>query len=195
MLFRSAYSLTSPVYPAFVNSSYVPSVVTNPLIRIRRSSDDALQDITYTANGDLDTTALQYFIGGPNLFTYSEQFNNSVWGGLGGAISANNATAPNGTLTAETFTEIAGNNEHFIDYNYTTPSPATSYTMSIYVKPITNTNRYFILRGVFADGSLSAYSTFDLNTGTLISTTGTNLTNVSITPKIGRAHVLTPVTL
>ena len=179
---RSAYSLTSSAYPAFVNSSYVPSTVTNPLIRIRRSSDDALQDFTYTVNGDIDTNALLYFIGGPNLFTYSEQFNNSVWGGLGGAISTNTVAAPNGSMTAEAFTETAGNNEHFIDYNYTTPQAATVYTMSIYVKPINNANRYFILRGVFADGSASSYSTFDLNTGALISTAGTNWTNVTITP-------------
>ncbi|MFM7016671.1 MAG: LamG-like jellyroll fold domain-containing protein [Bacteroidota bacterium] len=179
---RTAYSLTSPAYPAFVNSSYVPSVITNPLIRIRRSSDDALQDFTYNTVGDLDTVALLNFIGGPNLFTYSEQFNNSVWGGLGGTITANSVAAPNGSMTADAFTEIAGNNEHFIDYNYTTPSPASAYTMSVFVKPINNTNRYFILRAVFADGSGSAYSTFDLNTGTLISTTGSFLTNISITP-------------
>ncbi|MEN9330943.1 MAG: hypothetical protein RLZZ94_33, partial [Bacteroidota bacterium] len=179
---RSAYSLTSPAYPAFVNSSYVPSTITNPLIRIRRSSDDALQDFTYTVNGDIDTIALKTFIGGPNLFTYSEQFNNSVWGGLGGSIATNTIVAPNGSLTAEAFTETAGNNEHFIDYNYTTPTAASAYTMSIYVKPINNANRYFILRGVFADGSSSSYSTFDLNAGTLLSTSGTNWTNVSITP-------------
>ncbi len=179
---RTAYSLTSPAYPAFVNSSYVPATVTNPLIRIRRSSDDALQDFTYTTNLDIDTNALLTFIGGPNLFTYSEQFNNSVWGGLGGSISTNTVAAPNGSMTAEAFTEIAGNNEHFIDYNYTTPQVASAYTMSIYVKPINNTNRYFILRGVFADGTGSSYSTFDLNTGTLISTSGTAWTNVSITP-------------
>ena len=179
---RSAYSLTSPAYPAFVNSSYVPSIVTNPLIRIRRSSDDALQDFTYTLNGDIDTNALLTFIGGPNLFTYSEQFNNSVWGGLGGAISTNTVAAPNGSMTAEAFTETAGNNEHFIDYNYTTPTPSSAYTMSIYVKPINNANRYFILRGVFADGSASSYSTFDLNAGTLVSTIGTNWSNVTITP-------------
>ncbi len=181
---RSAYLLTSPTYPAFVNSSYVPSVVTNPLIRVRRSSDDALQDISYTAAGDLDTNALSYFIGGPNLFTYSEQFNNSVWGFLGGAISTNTVAAPNGSLSAEAFTEIAGNNEHFIDYNYTTPQASSAYTMSIYVKPINNSNRYFILRGVFADGSGSSYSTFDLSAGTLVSTIGANWTNVTISPSL-----------
>ena len=50
-----------------LSSSY-----TDGLIRVRRSSDDAEQDIGFDANGDLDTTALLAFVGNKNLFEHSD---------------------------------------------------------------------------------------------------------------------------
>lgn len=41
---------------------------TGPLIRVRRSSDNAEQDIGYDSNGDLDTAALLSFVGANNGF-------------------------------------------------------------------------------------------------------------------------------
>ena len=49
-----------------------------------------------------------------NLLTYSEQFNNGVWGlfssgtGVNPIITANTTTAPNGTLTADTIVFNSG---------------------------------------------------------------------------------------
>ena len=39
-----------------------------------------------------------------NLVEYSEQFDNAYWGKTDSSITANSATAPNGTTTADTFT-------------------------------------------------------------------------------------------
>lgn len=41
-----------------------------------------------------------------NLLTYSEQFDNAAWSGLTSAVTANAATAPDGTLTADQIDEF-----------------------------------------------------------------------------------------
>jgi len=41
---------------------------TGALFRVRRDADDAEQDIGYLANGDVDTSALQTFVGSDNAF-------------------------------------------------------------------------------------------------------------------------------
>ena len=58
--------------------------------------------------GDLDVEKMAGFVGGENLLLQSEEFANAVWGKLGGVIvTGNNATAPNGTTTADTMTGTA----------------------------------------------------------------------------------------
>jgi hypothetical protein len=56
----------------------VRSAYTGSAVRVRRSSDDGLQDIGFDANGDLDTTALLAFVGGQNLLVQSNQFD-TTW--------------------------------------------------------------------------------------------------------------------
>jgi hypothetical protein len=69
-----------------------------------------------------------------NLALYSEQFNNANWQKIRSAITANAATAPDGTLSADTFTDTTfTNSSSAID----TPIGATvsqAYTHSIFVK-------------------------------------------------------------
>jgi hypothetical protein len=68
------------------------------------------------------------------LATYSESFNNAAWQKINSTITANAATAPDGTLSADTFTDTTfTNNVSAID----TPIGATvsqAYTHSIFVK-------------------------------------------------------------
>ena len=69
-----------------------------------------------------------------NLATYSESFNNAAWQKIRSTITANAATAPDGTLSADTFTDTT-----FSSSNSTidTPINATlsqAYTHSIFVK-------------------------------------------------------------
>ena len=71
-----SYSHTAITQPAnvqgFTNS-------TAPVVRVRRSSDNALLDIGYTANGDFDTTVLKNFASAGNAFvqTWYDQSGNS----------------------------------------------------------------------------------------------------------------------
>jgi hypothetical protein len=181
-LLRTAHttSLNSPAYPGNPNSSYIPTTISGPGIRVRRSSDDALQDIGFLPNGELDQTSLLNFIGGPNLITFSEDLTSSTWSKVGGSISANAQFAPNGSNTADVFFETAPTNEHFTDYNYSSPVASTSYIFSVWVKPINHTNRQFVMRGVFINGSSSGFVVFDLSSGTIISNNGGLWTNVTI---------------
>jgi len=97
----AAYSLRN------LSSSY-----RGPLIRVRRSSDNAETDIGGTYNGDLDVASLLSFTGGQNLFTYSEDFTQSAWIKTNSAITANATIAPDGALTADKYTETAVNGQH-----------------------------------------------------------------------------------
>jgi hypothetical protein len=69
-----------------------------------------------------------------NLVTYSESFNNAAWQKVRSTITTNAATAPDGTLSADTFTDTTFTNmSSAID----TPIGATvsqAYTHSIFVK-------------------------------------------------------------
>lgn len=67
-----------------------------------------------------------------NLVEYSEQLNNAYWSTQDATITANSTTAPNGTLTADTFTRTS--NTGFL---YSTNPLALidgSYSISVYAK-------------------------------------------------------------
>ena len=65
-----------------------------------------------------------------NLVNYSEQLDNAYWVSNGGTRTANQVIAPDGTLTADKFLFNA-----FASGVYTSPFPAGTYTMSIFIKP------------------------------------------------------------
>jgi len=66
-----------------------------------------------------------------NLLTYSSQFENAAWIPLSGStVSANTATAPDGTLTADVITSTSDTGV----YQQNTITAGTSYTASIYLK-------------------------------------------------------------
>lgn len=67
-----------------------------------------------------------------NLFGYTEDFGNAYWEKGSATISANATTAPNGTLTADKFQEIATNDTHQIYIAYTGNIGVA--TISLYAK-------------------------------------------------------------
>jgi len=72
-----------------------------------------------------------------NLLTYSEQFNNSVWttSAINATATANQATAPDGTVTADLMQATAAGANSFLYINPSATSGVT-YTTSIYVKRV-----------------------------------------------------------
>jgi len=97
-----------------------------------------------------------------NLIGYTEDFANAYWGTLNATITSNTTLAPNGTLTADTFTRTSS-----IGYVYTaTPLTlnADKYTISVYAKA--NTNSTFRLDLVSSGLTQGVVCTFDLSNGT-----------------------------
>jgi len=81
-----------------------------------------------------------------NLLTYSEQFNDAAWSKAGLSppiVTANQATAPDGTLTADravyTSPSAGSRVEHSVAFS------ATSYTLTVYAKSNTGTTQTIAL--------------------------------------------------
>jgi hypothetical protein len=83
-------------------------------------------------------------LGGHNLVTYSEQFDNAAWTKTNISIVANSVQAPDGTLTADTWVEnTASGAQHAVNLASTvSASPNTYYTFSIYAKAAGRTRLY-----------------------------------------------------
>jgi hypothetical protein len=102
---------------------------------------------------------------GQNLYTFSEQLNNANWGKTGSSVSGTNTTtAPDGTLTADTYLISNTSAQHFIFQSITSIN-ATSYTLSFYVKK--NTGDFIQLLFSSATFGSNAFANFDINTGVL----------------------------
>ena len=85
---------------------------------------------------------------GANLLQWSEQFNNAFWTKRGTAtITANDTTAPDGTLTADRLSGLNTTTNDIFNSNYLSfimGTPGASYTPSIYVKRISTTGTFSI---------------------------------------------------
>jgi hypothetical protein len=68
-----------------------------------------------------------------NLLLRSEEFDNASWAKVQSNLIPNQATAPNGTLTADKLIEDTSNNQHAISQNVSVSSGATVST-SVYFK-------------------------------------------------------------
>ncbi len=112
---------------------------TGAAIRVRRSSDNAEQDINFVG-GDLDTQSLLDFVG-YNLLTYSEDISQSVYtkNGLnttGIPAYIDVEIAPDGTLTGDKIIESIGTGNHNVQRSSTGISLiiGQSYNISVYLK-------------------------------------------------------------
>jgi hypothetical protein len=92
----AAYSLRA------LNSNY-----TGPLVKVRRSSDNTEADVYALRDGSLDINGLTNFIGAQNLALNSETIDS--WGLSGVVINSNVIASPDGTLTADLFTNTVIN--------------------------------------------------------------------------------------
>jgi len=146
---------------------------TGAAIRVRRSSDNAEQDINFVS-GDLDTQSLLDFVG-YNLFQYSEDFSQTYWSKVqlnttGTPPYVDVQTAPDGTLTGDKMIENTANSNHYTTRLNTAFTIGSDYNISVYLKPAERTR-------VYIDSQISgAYqnATVDLSTGSVVSTTFTN---------------------
>ena len=113
-----------------------------------------------------------FTLGPRNLLTYSEQFDNAIWAKIALTMTANNTTAPDGTLTADRVLETATTAAHFIQ-RQPLRVRSESYTYSLYCKAIGP-------RGVLLqlESPASSYKrvAFNLTTGVIINSSGAGVT-------------------
>ena len=80
-----------------------------------------------------------------NLFTYSEQFDNSNWTKTRATVTANATTAPDGTTTADSMLQASGQTSGgYVGLNYT-QTVGVEYTLSVYAKA--NAKNFLIIFG------------------------------------------------
>jgi hypothetical protein len=103
-----------------------------------------------------------------NLLTYSEDFTNAYWSVVGGSIAANSTAAPDGALTADTYTESTLNEDHRIaTASNVSATVGASYTLSVYAKVKPGSAQRFLML-VFNSGFASPTGcNFDLVSGTV----------------------------
>ena len=97
-----------------------------------------------------------------NLLQRSEEFENAYWAKIGGSISANTTTAPNGTTTADKIIEDSSNGVHHILMPNVTPSGTN--TLSVYAK---QGERNWVWLYLFDGVAGSLFAWFDVSTGTV----------------------------
>ena len=163
------------------NSNNLSSGYNGSAIRVRRDRglDQNEIDISFTSKGDLDTVALQNFVGYQNFLNYSEDMTNSSgWGLSNVSTITNSTTAPDGTNTAEKINLNAGSAQRFI-YKDTNLNNSSTYTDSYYVKANNGYNFVQITPSTgFPFGT--AYQNYNLSNGTLAGSSGINAGQANI---------------
>ena len=131
-------------------------------IDVRRSSDNTTSSIGFSGN-ELDTTALEAFVGGQNLLLQSEDFTTS-WSLDNVTSTANVTTDPNGTENADLLDDgTASSTQHWI-YQSSSFSNSTTYTLSFYAK---YQSRQYMAVNIY-NGSTSQYVYFDIQNGSIM---------------------------
>jgi hypothetical protein len=124
---------------------------------------DGSGDLTFTRTGD---TATRIAPNGllekvrTNRYLYSEQIDNAIWSKIKGSVTANSTTAPDGTLTADTFTEDTTSGTHDLRQGLSSTG-GVPYFFSIYVKANGRNDL-----DVFVGGA-NVSASFDLVSGTV----------------------------
>lgn len=137
---------------------------------IRAGDSFSLGGTNYTATSDLA-------IGG-NRLADSEDLSASTWATTAASVSANAATAPDGTATADLLTENTANTSHTITHDlaaYSIPN-TSSVEVSVFVKPNGTRNLELVLQG---PGSDSVSVQYKLSDGTVYAVSPAGLASVS----------------
>lgn len=135
---------------------------TGAAIRVRRSVDNAEQDIAFIGN-DLDTQTMLDFVG-YNLLTYSEDATQTTWIKINGTVTADATTAPDSTTTADKFVENTTNGSHSIKRSISGLVIGNEYNASMYIKKAERTK--VVIRSNIAVGTNQTFE-LDLTTGTV----------------------------
>lgn len=103
---------------------------------------------------------------GPNALLYSDQIDNAAWTKANVTITANGATAPDGTTTADAIVENSATAQHYVQQSVARASAAEDTCAYGYFKRGAGARNIRLIAG---DSSLSNYGQayFDLGAGTV----------------------------
>jgi hypothetical protein len=154
----------------------IPSGIKEDVVFAQKPTS-GLGDLTFTRASDATYTDSTGVVRRSpyNLVTFSEDFTNAAWTKSNTSISANTSTAPNGTLTADTFTADGSNSaKGLLQTGVSTLVNGQTYTTSIYAKR--GTNNFIQIVGSTAPYiNLNVFANFNLLTG-VVGTVGAGST-------------------
>jgi hypothetical protein len=140
-------------------------------IRVRRSSDNTEQDIGFDSSGNLDVNIIETFVGW-NLWSYSEEMQQSVWTKTRTTVTGDTVVAPDGNTTGDILFETTESGTHSISRAQAV-TIGEDYSISFYIKD--EGRRYFQIRSAVNLSTNNANlptAMLDLTTGTVISDNG-----------------------
>jgi hypothetical protein len=125
------YTPTTTTAVSTINDVYIPTGA------VRNGTwNQGTGSLQITGNTSVNGTAVEknlVLAGGNNLYTYSEQFDNAAWTKTATAtVAADQTTAPNGTLTADSLDRASAGTMYV--RQSATCTASTRYTFSVYVK-------------------------------------------------------------
>jgi hypothetical protein len=103
-----------------------------------------------------------------NLVKRSQEFNNVSFPKWLSSVSANTTTAPDGTLTADTWTGDGASGQHYLA-QFVSATSGVAYTQSVFAKK--GTNNFIQILGSTAIHDVNSWVNFDLENG-VVSTVG-----------------------
>lgn len=118
---------------------------------------------TQSTSGSRPLLGRQPKVGGRNLLTYTEAFDNAAWTKFEATISADAATDPNGDANADKLVESSATQVHNTFRTNVSVTSGTTYTYSLYVKA--SDYSWIQLATVLAGFGSNDWANFDVTNG------------------------------
>jgi hypothetical protein len=129
------------------------------------------------------TYGINPITGTRNLLTRTEQFDNAAWGKTGTSISADAATAPDGTTTADLLSQTVVSLEHYAEQTGL-QTTAGAYTASYYVKAGT-VSSFQIMVVHSGQSPTTSTGTFNISDGVITYFTGSGIVSGGSATSVG----------
>jgi hypothetical protein len=144
------------------------SVYSGNAIRVLRTSDNTERDFPFVANEVVGSDVLDFV--GWNLWSYSEELQQSVWTKTNLTVTANAVVAPDGTTTGGILFETVTNALHQFSRNYSLIN-GNEYTVSFWIKNEGRNHVRILTSSNFSQDGTTPLAWLDLSTGTIVSQT------------------------
>ena len=153
------------------------SAYSGDAIRVLRTSDNTEQDFGFVANEVVGADVLDFV--GWNLWSYSEELQQSVWTKTNLTVTTDTIVDPDGNTTGDVLFESVTNAPHQFSRNYSLIT-GNEYTVSFWIKDEGRHHVRINCSSNFSQDGTSPIAWLDLSLGAIVSQnsgfTGANLT-------------------